>query len=164
MTDFKSADPADVHATLTVVRDWQWAWSADEVPALMAHLGWSTVESVPDGPIVARASWDLGRLLQMVNISRGRVRSLDIRFSGINHWPPVDADAAPINDSFVEVIAAAEAVFGPADESSPGKTPSQVWWLPDSVVGITRATAGVAADWTERKFFEERRNLDRSAL
>ncbi|MFE2543496.1 DUF6301 family protein [Actinacidiphila glaucinigra] len=164
MTDFKTADTAAVHATLTVVRDWQWAWSGDEVPALMAHLGWTSVESVPDGPIIARAMWDLGKLLQTINISRGQVRYLDIRFSGISHWPAVDEDAAPINDSFVEVLAAAEAVFGPAEESDPGKTPSRVWRLPDCVVRITRTTAGVSAHWAERKFFEERHSLDRSAL
>ncbi|KOV51226.1 hypothetical protein ADL00_41225 [Streptomyces sp. AS58] len=164
VTDFKTADAAAVHATLTVVRDWQWAWSGDEVPVLMAHLGWTTVESVPDGPIVARATWDLGKLLQMINISHGQVRNVDIRFSGISHWPAVDEDAAPINDSFVEVLAAAESVFGPADESHPGKTPSQVWHLTDCVVRITRTTAGVTADWTERKYFEERRDLDLSAL
>ncbi|MEU8078821.1 DUF6301 family protein [Catellatospora citrea] len=164
MTDFRTADPAAVLATLTVIRDWQWAWSGDEVPALMARLGWTTVDSVPDGPIVARAAWDLGKPMQMINISRGRVRDLDIRFSGISHWPAVDEDAAPINDSFVEVLAVAESVFGPAEESHPGKTPSQVWHLPDCVVRITRTTAGVAAHWAERKYFEEGRNLDMSAL
>lgn len=164
MTDFKTADTAAVHATLTVVRDWPWAWSGHEVPALMAHLGWTTVDSVPDGPIIARATWDLGRLLQTINISRGRVRNLDIRFSGINHWPAVDEDAAPIDDSFVEVLAAAEAVFGPAEESHPGMTPSQLWHLPDCVVRITRTTTGVTTHWAERKYFEERRDLDLSAL
>lgn len=164
MTDFKTADPAAVLATLTVVHDWQWAWSGDEVPALMAHLGLTTVDSVPDGPIIARATWELGKLLQTINISRGRVRDLDIRFSGISHWPPVVDDAAPINDSFVEVIAAAEAVFGAADESCPGRTPSQVWRLPDCVVRITRTTSGVTAHWAERRYFEERRNLERGAL
>ncbi|MEU4097492.1 DUF6301 family protein [Streptomyces sp. NPDC026673] len=164
MTDFRTADTAAVHATLAVVRGWQWAWSGDEVPALMAHLGWTTVDSVPNGPIIARATWDLGKLLQTINISRGRVRNLDIRFSGINHWPAVDEDAAPLDASFVEVLAAAEAVFGPAEETHPGRTPSRVWHLPDCVVRITRTTAGVTAQWTEREFFEERRYLDRSAL
>ncbi|GAA1376528.1 DUF6301 family protein [Catellatospora chokoriensis] len=164
MTDFRTADPAAVLATLTVVRDWQWTWSGDEVPALMTRLRWTTVESVPNGPIVARAAWDLDKPFQMINISRGRVRDLDIQFSGINHWPAVDEDAAPINDSFVEVIAAAESVFGPAEESHPGKTPSQVWHRPDCVVRITRTTVGVGAHWAERKYFEEGRNLDMSAL
>lgn len=164
MTDFKAADPATVHTTLTVVRDWRWAWSAAEVPALMTRLGWTTVESVPDGPIIAQATWDLGKPLQTINISRGQVRNLDIRFSAISHWPAVDADADPINDSFVEVLTAAEAVFGPAEESYPGRTPSQVLRLPDCIVRITRTTAGVTAHWAEREYFEERHNLDMGAL
>ncbi|MGW1544664.1 DUF6301 family protein [Streptomyces sp. NPDC002309] len=164
MTDFRTADPAAVHATLTVVRDWRWAWSADEVPDLMARLGWTTVASVPAGPIVARAAWDHGKPMQMINISRGQVRDLDIRLSGVSHWPALEEDATPVNDSFVEVIAAAETVFGPAEESHPGRTPSLVWHRPDCVVRITRTTLGVTTYWAERRYFEERRDLDRSAL
>ncbi|MDI1466341.1 DUF6301 family protein [Catellatospora sp. KI3] len=140
-----------VRDVLTAVRDWRWSWSADELPALLAHLHWSVAVQIPDGAVLAEPQWGVPGLRNTIAVARGSVQYVDIKLS--TRAPErSEQTLADLNDAFVQVVADATAVLGPADESLPGAAPAQRWRLPNGVLTITRSSWTVSGNWAEPQF------------
>ncbi|GHJ43972.1 hypothetical protein Cs7R123_13140 [Catellatospora sp. TT07R-123] len=143
-----------VRDVLTTVRDWRWTWSSDEVPALLAQLGWTVAVEVPGGAILAEPPWGVPGLKHSVAMARGGVQYVDIKLS-TRAPEQSEQTLADLNDAFVQVIADATAVLGPADESRPGPAPAQRWQLDNGVLTVVRTSWTVGATWADARFAQE---------
>ncbi|GIF98658.1 DUF6301 family protein [Catellatospora citrea] len=132
--------PATVFA---VLRDWRWAWSAAEVPALAEHLGWRIVHQVDGGTALAAPAADPA-VRHTIAGARGEVHYLDVKLTDRVAERTEQTDRQ-LDEAFTRLVAEAVDVLGPVGGATPET--SRQWRLPNGTVRIGRTSWSVVATW-----------------
>ena len=163
MTDPRVVDATELARVLRTLAAVRWPVPVDEVPGLVATLGWTVVAGTGGRSLHARTGWALDGA--PADFSSDKLGLATVSFGVTDEVP----DAAPwrgrlLRDAFTTVAAVASAEFGAPTGGVPRPDP-QAWWdLPgggriEIGVGDTSVAVGVYS----AEYADEVRSLDAPA-
>jgi hypothetical protein len=127
-------DPAQLRTLATRFRELTWSWRADELDAVLEHLGWTKKLAIED---LVMVDPNLGekRASGSVSLTGELVDVLSVQ---VSDW--VDQDdptaAAAARDGFAAAVQAVTEVLGAPAKRRPGAEPQVRWTADDGVVRI----------------------------
>jgi hypothetical protein len=146
---FTRTDDAVVRQILTVLRDTDWTWHAENIDVLVTRLGWH-VNQRANGGFDVELPRELPTRRARLGRWSGGLSQVDFDLAVGSDETPETEDAA--NDAFADFAAIATEILGPPTETEPGPIPSVTWRSAGSTFRLDVLLGEVTLNWSSNAY------------
>ncbi|MEY9861465.1 hypothetical protein ABH935_007106 [Catenulispora sp. GAS73] len=135
----------------TTVHDTTFDWTVEQLPALMAELGWTIDDSVtiPGEAAIADVAWDLPQVDVAMTFSDGNVNRFSLRLTSPAKDP---ASQLAVADAFARFTGFVQDIFGVPGKRVPGDHPALQWRHGAYVLTLTNLVSTISVFWATADF------------
>jgi hypothetical protein len=121
-------------------------WTAEQLPGLMAELGWTIDEStrIPGKAAIADVAWNLPQVDVTLTFSKGSVDAFTVTLASPANDPAAQLEIA---DAFARFANLVQEIFGTPGTRVPGDYPGLQWRQGDSVLTMTNLVNTISVFW-----------------
>ena len=126
-------------------------WTADQLPALMARLGWTIDDSatIPGKVLIADVAWSLPQVDVTVMLTGNRVNAFSFTLAS----PADDATSQlEVADAFARYTNLAQEIFDTPGTRIPGEFPGLQWRQGDTVLTMNNLATTISFFWATADF------------
>jgi hypothetical protein len=126
-------------------------WTVEQLPALMAELGWTIDDSatIPGEAAIADVAWNLPQVDVTLTLTNDMVDGFTVTLASPADDP---ADQLEIADAFARFVKMVQDVFGTEGTRVPGNYPALQWRQRGTVLTMANLVSTISVVWATAEF------------
>lgn len=141
----------EARAFFRSLHDTTFDWTIEQLPGLLAELGWTIDDSstIPGKAAIADVAWDVPQVDVSMSFTDGKVNEFTLGLSSPAKDPASQLAAA---DAFVRFSDMVQEIFGAPGKRVPGKYPGLQWRHRGYVLTMKNLPSTITVYWASADF------------